>query len=204
MSRKWLAVAPLSFTLVSPGVRPAGAQEPPRATAPAEAAAEAESTPKARKAQTGPRLSVTVVLSRFKGETKALSLPYTFLVTSDGPRARLRMGVSTPVPTVAPGPERPAAFQYKNVGTNIDCGAREVEAGRYLLHLSLEHTSTLVGPGASEEMPGMPEVRVPLFRTFDASLEPILRDGETQEILASTDPATGEVLKIEVTLNRVR
>jgi len=151
-----------------------------------------------------------VVLSRYRGDTKVLSLPYTFLVTSDGPRARMRMGVSTPVPMAMPGPstgERPTGIQYKNVGTNIDCGAREVGAGRYLLQLNVEHSSAFGGneapaPGAAAETPRVPGV--PMFRSFEASFEPILRDGETQQIVASTDPITGEMLKIDVTLNVVR
>ena len=43
-----------------------------------------------------------------------------------------------------------------------------------------------------------------MFRTFNVSLNPTLRDGQSIQAVASTDPVTGEVVKIEVTLNVVR
>ena len=45
---------------------------------------------------------------------------------------------------------------------------------------------------------------IPLFRRFETSLDPLLRDGETVQAIASTDPVTGEVVKIDVTLNVVK
>ena len=44
----------------------------------------------------------------------------------------------------------------------------------------------------------------PLFRTFNISLDPMLRDGQSIQAVASTDPVTGEVVKIDVTLNVVK
>jgi hypothetical protein len=222
MPRRFVVVSLLSLALAVSGSRSALAQQAPKpdpsprveaAPSPrAEAAPRpAEKPAAARRDVPSVRLRVHVVLSRYRGDTKVLSLPYTFLVTSEGPRARMRMGVQTPIPAVNPAgagtPGPPAAIQYKTVGTNIDCGAREGESGRYLLQLSIEHSSAFggneaAGPNAAPETPRMPGV--PLFRSFEASFEPILRDGETQQIVASTDPITGEVLKIDVTLNVVK
>ena len=42
---------------------------------------------------------------------------------------------------------------------------------------------------------------VPLFRRFDTNLEPWLRDGQSIQTIASTDPVTGEVVKIDVMVN---
>ena len=39
---------------------------------------------------------------------------------------------------------------------------------------------------------------MPLFRGFNATLDPVLRDGQTVQTVASTDPVTGEVVKIVV------
>lgn len=214
MFRRVTVASLLTLALAASGPRLARAQEAPKPEpAPrAEAApAPSEKPAAARRDLPATRLRVRVVLSRFRGETKVLSLPYTFMVATEGPRARMRMGVSTPIPAANPAvtgvSERPTAIQYKNVGTNIDCGARELEAGRYLLQLSVEHSSAFagnetIGPGAAPETPRMPGV--PLFRNFEASFEPLLRDGETQQIVSSTDPITGEVLKIDVTLDVVK
>lgn len=44
----------------------------------------------------------------------------------------------------------------------------------------------------------------PVLRNFKSSSSMILRDGQTGQYLAATDPVGGEVLKIDVTLNVVK
>jgi len=115
------------------------------------------------------------------------------------------MGVETPVPVTTgftaseSGGVKPAAsFQYKSVGTNIDCSATEIGDGRYQLNLGVENSSAL--PGATTgDLSG-----VPIFRSFNTSVDPILRDGQTLQTVASTDPVTGEVVKIDVTMSVVK
>jgi hypothetical protein len=171
--------------------------EPPK---PGEAARPAE-----RRAP-GATLRVQVVISRFQGEKKVASLPYTLSVTVEGRPVRMRMGVDTPV-AVAMGVSTPdgakpmtTSLQYRNVGTNIDCSARDAGEGRYQLMLSVENSSAyLGGPLADANATGSP-----LFRRFDTNIDPVLRDGQSIQAIASTDPVTGEVVKIDVTLNVVR
>jgi hypothetical protein len=43
-----------------------------------------------------------------------------------------------------------------------------------------------------------------LFRRFDTNLNAVLRDGQSLQTVASTDPVTGEVVKIDVTLSVMR
>jgi hypothetical protein len=144
-------------------------------------------------------LRVQLVISRFQGEKKLASLPYTFVVTSGGDWTRMRMGVDTPIPVSGPplpDGKAPASFQYKNVGTKIDCRASE-RADGYQLRMQVENSSALAGPGASV-------AGAPLFRLFETTLDLLLRDGQTVQTVASTDPVTGEVVKIDVTLNVVK
>lgn len=177
----------------------AAAQEatrPPAAKPPAEAAkpAETSETPETR-GTPGATLRVQVVVARFQGEKKIASLPYTFIAVTSRP-VRMRMGVDTPIAmaTVAgDGPRPPASIQYKNVGTNIDCTAFARSDGRYQLRMSIESSSALGGEGGA--------AGAPLFRRFDTSFDPVLRDGQSVQAIASTDPVTGEVVKIDVTLN---
>jgi hypothetical protein len=152
----------------------------------------------------GAMLRVQVVIARFQGEKKIASLPYTFSVTVEGRPARMRMGVDTPVAvaTAASDAGKPmtTSFQYRNVGTNIDCSARDAGDGRYQLMLTVENSSAyLGGPLADANATGSP-----LFRRFDTNIDPVMRDGQTIQTIASTDPVTGEVVKIDVTLNVVR
>ncbi|HVO13118.1 MAG TPA: hypothetical protein VMX54_20420 [Vicinamibacteria bacterium] len=158
-------------------------------------------------------LRVQLVISRFQGERKTGSLPYAFTVTATvapgGSRTRMRMGVDTPVPVFTmqggegqPNHAVPTSYQYKNVGTNIDCFARDLGDGRYLLNMTVENSSTLTG--SEREIDAATTTRPPLFRRFETSLDPVLRDGQSLQTVASTDPVTGEVVKIDVTMNVVK
>jgi hypothetical protein len=204
--------ATLATLLVVPLAAGSGwAQETQKVeTPPAAEAARPEKTP--GRPERGPTatLRVLLVLSRFQGERKLASLPYTLLVTANGNKARMRMGVETPVPVTQLTPSesgsvtaRTTSYQYKNVGTNLDCGARDLGDGRYQLMLGVENSSTLAG-SENRAAVGGDLATVPFFRKFETTLDPVLRDGQSVQAVASTDPVTGEVVKIDVTMNVVR
>jgi hypothetical protein len=159
-------------------------------------------------------LRVQLVITRFQGEKKLASLPYTFVVTAGGNRARMRMGVDTPIPTTTTSSDTLKAltsYQYKNVGTNIDCIAFDRKDGLYQLSIGVENSSALAlekGPSGAVN-PGGPRVDanptgIPLFRRFETNLDPLMRDGQSVQTVAATDPVTGEVVKIDVTMNVVK
>ena len=199
-----LAVAALS---VLPGG--ARAQESPKPDAPKAETAKPE-TAKAETAERRVTLRVQLLISRYQGDKKLASLPYTLVVTTGGDRARMRMGVDTPVPVPFPSPEseKPkTSFQYKTVGTNIDCAAWPMADGRYKLNIGVENSSALSlekGPSSSALALDANPSGIPLFRRFETSINPLLRDGESMQAIASTDPVTGEVVKIDVTMNVVK
>jgi hypothetical protein len=176
----------------------------PKAEAGKEGAAE-------RRGPQGVTLRVQLVISRFQGEKKLASLPYTLLVTTGANRARMRMGVDTPVPVTSTSDsgKQTTSIQYRNVGTNIDCSAFDKGEGRYQLTIGVENSSALAlekGPssGVNPPLVDANPTGSPLFRRFDANLDPWLRDGQSLQVIASTDPVTGEVVKIDVTLNVIR
>ena len=159
-------------------------------------------------------LRVQLVIARFQGEQKLASLPYTFVVTSGGDWTRMRMGVDTPIPVALPSPpdgKASTSFQYKNVGTNIDCIAFDRKDGLYQLSIGVENSSALAlekGPSGAVN-PGGPLVDanptgIPLFRRFETNLDPLMQDGQSVQTVAATDPVTGEVVKIDVTMNVVK
>jgi len=164
------------------------------------------------------QLRVQVVLTRTQGERKISSAPYSFLVSTDAQSnqrwsTKVKMGVEIPVPVAQiPAPDSGksgafTSFQYRNVGTNIDCGAQALGDGLYQLRLNIENSSVYQGPesrasGASAENPIAPDR--PLFRSFWVDMNTIVRDGESVQTVASSDPVTGEVVKIEVTVNAVK
>jgi hypothetical protein len=157
-------------------------------------------------------LRVQLVISRYQGDRKLASFPYTLVVTPAagppfGPTSRMRMGVDTPVPvSSSEGGKQTTSVQYRTVGTNIDCRAREVASGRYLLSIGVENSSALPfekGPSSGGAPPAVDAnpTASPLFRRFDSNIDVVLRDGQTIQTIASTDPVTGEVVKIDVTMN---
>jgi hypothetical protein len=155
----------------------------------------------------GAGLRVQLVITRLQGDKKVSSLPYTFVLsarpssTCPPAHVRMRMGVDTPIPVTTfddSDPKKPkgTSVSYRTVGTNIDCSADDLGDGRFKLSLMVENSSALAGDKAAGDL-----AQFPLFRKFDTSLEPILRDGQKAETVTSTDPVTGEVVKIDVSLN---
>lgn len=95
-----------------------------------------------------------------------------------------------------------ASVTYGNVGNNLDCSAQAVAEGRFRFNCSFEQSSLY---GASEGQPLRVDPAVPpLLRTFNSEAVLILRDGQTAQHTAATDPVSGDVLKVDVTLSVVR
>ena len=136
-------------------------------------------------------LRVQVVLAEYDGEKKVSSLPYSFTVNADERRARpgslIRNGVRIPVITAKD------QFTYVDIGTNVDCSATLQEDGRYKLQMTLDRSSV-----SSESSGGS---GTPVIRQFRMDLNPVLKDGQTVESVASTDPLSGHVYRVSVTLN---
>jgi hypothetical protein len=139
-------------------------------------------------------LRVQVVFSEYDGEKKVANLPYTFTVNADERRAKpgsqIRTGARIPVTT---GKDQ---FTYLDVGTNVDCSATLQDDGRYKLQMALERSS--VSPDAQSAGSN------PVLRTFRVDLNPVLKDGQSVESIASTDPMNGHVYHVSVTLNVIK
>jgi hypothetical protein len=139
-------------------------------------------------------LRVQVVLSEYDGEKKVSSLPHSFTVNADERRARpgslIRNGVRVPVITAKD------QYTYVDIGTNVDCSATLQEDGRYKLQMTLDRSSI------SPETPAGSSN--PVIRQFRVDLNPVLKDGQTVESVASTDPLTGHVYHVTVTLNALK
>ena len=146
-------------------------------------------------------LRVQVVFNEFDGEKKISSLPYTLLVNSDvnGPLASIRMGLRVPINTGG----TPGGMTYLDMGTNIDGRAESREDGRFLLSLSVERSS------AYSPQRNLPDIRPagsdnPVIQTFRSQLNLLVRDGQTIPTTVSTDPVTGRVIKVDVTVNAIK
>ena len=168
------------------------------------AGAEQEKETPTRRPTTALRIVVTI--ARYDGEKKIGGLPYTIHTTTNnlvGFKLRMGVEVAVPVTTVASndqakgsGTSPQPTFQYRNVGTNIDCLADSLDDGRFSVTLNVEQSSIQT---ASEARPGQGSDR-PMFRTFNARVPLVLRDGQSTQYVAATDPVTGESVRLDVAL----
>ncbi len=155
-------------------------------------------------------LRIQVLFSEYEGEKKVNSLPYTVSVNADEPpgreRTSLRMGIRIPITVQAP-PGKDTT-QYMDVGTDIDGGAMSTEDGHFKLNLTVRR-STVYASGPEKKSldwtPGdQPLSAQPILRQFSASFNLLLRDGQTVQTTMATDPVSGRVVKVDVTLNIVK
>jgi hypothetical protein len=147
-------------------------------------------------------LKIQLVLSRYQGEKKLSSVPYLLWITSNDQRSSLRMGVKIPV--YAGGGA--GNYSYQDVGTNIDCQVSNPtpDDGWYKVLLIIADSSIYfpnpVRPGAGIPPPTN-DTTPPAIRSFTSTFTILLRDGQTGQYTSAVDQASGEVLKIDATLN---
>jgi len=148
-------------------------------------------------------LKVQIVLSRYEGDRKVASMPYTLLVNAGerDNRVTLRMGVALPLP----GAGKDGATAFQDVGTNMDCAATIADGGRYRINLSVNHSSVYESDQSHlQAAVPRPGATAQLIRSFTSSFVLNLKDGETGQSIAATDPVTGEIMKIDVTVHVVK
>ena len=159
-------------------------------------------------------VKLQLVLSRYQGEKKIASMPYTLWVTAaaagvspaDRPRPeQLRMGVNLPVRStrVEEGKPPVTTWDYRNFGTQIDVSARALEGGRFRVELSVSLNALYPDQEPNAQQKLAAAVRIadqPLIVTFASTFIILLRDGETGQYISATDPVSGEVLKVDATL----
>jgi hypothetical protein len=155
---------------------------------------------------------VQVVLSEFDGANKVSSLPYTIPTTAINGDARssLRVGIRVPVNTSTKTGE--TAITYTDVGTNLDVHVKRSDSERYAVDLTLDRSWLYVRDANKDgKVEGRPWVTgdpvpslAPLNHQFRTNVAFLLRDGHPSETAVATDPVTGHVMKVDVTLSVVK
>ena len=146
-------------------------------------------------------LKVTVTISRYEGDKRTASLPFVLWVNT-GDSGNIQMGSDVPVPQMTFGSMKDGvatpttSYTYRTLGTNISCSAKALGDG--LFRLSLDVQDSQVFRQSTSGAPG------PVFQNFRSNNSPILRDGGTVQFAVATDKTTGEVVKLDVTLNLVK
>jgi type II secretory pathway component GspD/PulD (secretin) len=154
-------------------------------------------------------LEVQIVISKFQGDKRISSIPYVLAVNANSSSAQLNVGADIPVqsttfsPVVDGKPANPLrSFNYRSVGTNIECSAVTAEDGRFELSLAVDESSVVTNltPGNKDQ----PLAELPVFRSFKSRNKVLLRSGQTRQYTAATDRVSGETVRIEVTLTVVK
>jgi len=152
-------------------------------------------------------LKVQVVLTEFDGEKKVKSMPYvSYLNVYEGGRggnAKVRIGTRVPVYS-----GKDSGTQYMDIGTNIDCRATGGDAGSFHLDVVVERSwveNDVLIPAAKQSGSDKPELpgqfKEPIIRQLKSEMGVTLRDGQSTESTVVTDPVSGRVSKIEVSLS---
>jgi hypothetical protein len=149
-------------------------------------------------------LKVQLVVSRTSVEKKVISsLPYTLWITAnDKKTTSVRMGVQVPIVVSTFGRSNDPtsavpSYQYRDVGTNIDCMAMGQADGAFSLDIKLNDSSV----SFDSKDPNQALKGVPAFRNFTSNFNILVKDGQTAQYASATDPVTGETLKVDVTIN---
>jgi hypothetical protein len=155
-------------------------------------------------------LKLQIVISRYQGEKKLSNVPYTLSVGANqagvGPgHTSLRMGAEIPIATTGEsrdGKQAPS-FQYRPLGTNIDCDASVLDDTHFRVTVTIEDSSVY-----ADDQAGSADLKRagdhPAFRSFRASESLVLRDGQSLQYTSATDKISGEVIKVDVTLNVIK
>ena len=144
-------------------------------------------------------LRADVVVSRYQGEKKISSRPYSVTFHS-GRQLSLRQGNEVPVAVATVDKESGpvTSFQYRNVGVNMELTAGVLEGGRYSVLIAVEDSSLLEDRNVA--VPPQKPLNVPVFQTRNIRGNALMRDGESASFSMS-DPVTGDVTKVDVTLH---
>ena len=144
-------------------------------------------------------LKITVAIARFQGEKRIGNLPFVLIVNAEGDQATMQMGAEVPTPQTA-GPV--VSYTYRTIGTTLSCTATSAEDGRFKVNLSVRDNQVFSDalPGAQTGAPS----GAPAFQNFSSQASLLLRDGQTIQYNTAVDKASGEQIRVDVTLNVIK
>jgi len=147
-------------------------------------------------------IKVQIVFTEFDGDKKVSSMPYAFTVTTDEKMGgnystRLRTGIRVPIETDG----KDQKTTYMDIGTNIDCGIKSEDDGRFHLYLIFDRSALYPNKSTEGERLVANPGGQPVVRQFRTDENLILKDGQSSENLLSTDPMNGHTLRVSVTIN---
>lgn len=193
-----IALVGLAFLLTN---FPLQAQEKPKD----EKKSEAKDDTKAETKGTPTALKVQIVIAESLGGKKVSSVPFTVYLEAydhDGPAASIRTEDRYSWCCAKDGNQ----WHYPTT-SNMDIRARVVEGGRYDIKVFLfrtwwEWNGANIGEGQLGTVVGTPERHEePTSRQIETAFNLLMRDEQSLVGYTSTDPWTGKVFSVTITIN---
>ena len=103
----------------------------------------------------------------------------------------------TPIAQGGPGVNPLTSYNYRDIGTSIDCTTSALDEGRYVVELE-------ISDNAVDEQPRNTSVQLPSLRNFHVGNSLVLKDGQTAQFTAAVDKVTGVVTRVDVGLTVVK
>lgn len=163
--------------------------------------------------QPASHVRIDFLLTEYSGQQKVSSLPYsmsTEAVADTRPgntNTSIRMGVRVPIAEGVNAQGVTTQFSYQDIGTDIDCRAKDRGDGSYDLDLTINRTSVYsetANTAQTEAQALRPVGTHPIIQRFSTNFLLRMHDGETAEGTSATDPFNGHVLKTTVTLHVIK
>ena len=161
-------------------------------------------------------MKVDLVISRYQGDKKVSSMPFTMLVAAVAENVpidttSLRVGMNVPVGQSSSTSQQGVTTSRQEtrwVGVEIDCRVnRPNDDGRYKTWIQISDSSLYSTDRTKPvEMTG-PTSGVPLpmaFRSYSVSNTLLLRENQAMEFSVGTDKIVGETIRAEVTVSVVK
>jgi hypothetical protein len=133
-------------------------------------------------------IKVQIVFTEYDGDKKISSMPYSFMAIADEKvggyySTSLRTGVRIPIEVDG----KDQKTTYMDVGSNIDCGVRSEEDGRFRLYLIFDRSALYPNKSSDDERLVAEPNGQPLVRQFRTSENLILKDGQSSENICFRD-----------------
>jgi Flp pilus assembly secretin CpaC len=144
-------------------------------------------------------LRVQVVVSRYEGEKRLTTVPLALTAITTGEVSRLSMGTEMPIRMAASSETGPAvpvtSVNYKSVGTSVTAATSRLDDGRYRLSLVVESSWIDVGSDKGADP-------APTFGSLRADEKLVLSDGQSMQFTSAANAASGQVVKVDVTVTK--
>lgn len=154
-----------------------------------------EGNPQEEEKAPGPRLSVRFEETRRRGDSETASRACTVALHADAGGARLFVGTQE---IITVHEQEASTRLFKNAGMTAEVTAATLADGRYRLDARFEESSVLTsGEDSSAPAPG----ENPILKIVRGKSQVTLREGETVPLASAVDPVTGELVRVDLTVN---